>query len=151
MKGTSWLRTSSTARLPRAAGRGMAEAGIEEAGIVDAEFADQRIERHHLGGIERRHMHGLARDEDIELVGIEDQLVAAAAVERLPEIEDVVLGLLVDIDDGGVVLAAIADQAVLVAGALEVDRERDAAAGDVRLLAGDQRLAFMQRQQFRLR
>src|SRR5581483_12132880 len=33
------------------AGRGMAEAGIEKAGVVDAELADQRVERHHLGGI----------------------------------------------------------------------------------------------------
>ena len=40
-----------------AAGGGMAEAGIEEAGIVDAEFADQRIERRHFGGVERRHVH----------------------------------------------------------------------------------------------
>jgi hypothetical protein len=77
MNGTSWLRTSSTARLPAPPACGMAEAGIEEAGIVDAEFADQRIERHHLGGIERRHMHRLAADEDVELVRIEDQLVAS--------------------------------------------------------------------------
>src|SRR5690606_14826579 len=33
-----------------AAGGGMAEAGVEESGIVDTELADQRIERHHLGG-----------------------------------------------------------------------------------------------------
>jgi hypothetical protein len=44
-----------------AARGGMAEARIEEAGIVDAELADQRIERRHLGGVERRHVHGLAR------------------------------------------------------------------------------------------
>src|SRR3954447_15456701 len=46
---------------PRAlpAGAGIAEAGIEEAGIVHAEFAYQRIERHHLGGVVRRHLHGV--------------------------------------------------------------------------------------------
>src|SRR6202171_4729995 len=32
----------------RAAGAGITKARIEEAGIVHAEFADQRIERHHL-------------------------------------------------------------------------------------------------------
>src|SRR3954449_10274495 len=34
-----------------AAGAGIAEAGIEEAGVMHAEFADQRIERHHFGGV----------------------------------------------------------------------------------------------------
>jgi hypothetical protein len=60
MNGTSWLRTSSTARLPAPAGLAVAETRIEETGIVNAELADQRIERRHLGGIERRHMDGLA-------------------------------------------------------------------------------------------
>ncbi len=58
----------------------MAEARIEEAGIVDAEFADQRIEGGHFGGVERRHVHGFAGDEDVELVGIEDR---ARCVPRL--------------------------------------------------------------------
>src|SRR5690606_24607193 len=129
-----------------AAGGGVAEAWIEEAGIVDAELADERVEGRHLGGIERRDMHGLARDEDVELVRIEDQLVAATAEQRLPEIVDVVLVLAIDVDVGGVVLAAIADEPVR-AGALEVDGKRDAAAGDVRRLAGDERVRGVQRQQ----
>ena len=37
---------------------GIAETGIEETGLVHAEFADQRIERHHLGGVVRRDLHG---------------------------------------------------------------------------------------------
>ncbi len=41
----------------KAAGAGIAEAGIEEARIVHAELADQRIERHHLRGKIRRHLH----------------------------------------------------------------------------------------------
>src|SRR5690606_20127890 len=49
---------------------GMPEAGIEEAGVVHPEFPDKRVERHHLRGIERRHVHGLAADQDVELVGI---------------------------------------------------------------------------------
>jgi len=94
-------------------------------------------------------MHRLVGDEDVELVRIEDQFVGAAAVERLPEIEHVVGGLLVDVDHAGMVLAAIADQAV-IAGALEVDRQRDAAARDVRRFAGDQRFRRMQVEQFAL-
>ena len=80
---------------------------IEEARIVHAELADQRIERHHLGGVVRRHLHGLLGRQDIEFVRVEDQFVAAAAVERLPEVKDAVFSFLVDINDGGVVLAAI--------------------------------------------
>src|SRR5947207_80251 len=38
------------ARAPPARAR-MAEAGIEEAGVMHPELADQRIERHHLGGV----------------------------------------------------------------------------------------------------
>src|SRR5690606_12991970 len=67
-------------------GLGMTEAGIEETGIMDPEFTDQRIEGRHFGGIERRDMHRLTRDENIELVRIKDKFVAAATVERLPEI-----------------------------------------------------------------
>src|SRR3954471_14738164 len=36
------------------AGAGIAKAGVEEAGIMHPEFADQRIERHHFGGVIRR-------------------------------------------------------------------------------------------------
>src|SRR5262245_14955159 len=39
-----------------AACAGVAKAGVEEAGIVDAKFADQWIERHHFGGVVRRHL-----------------------------------------------------------------------------------------------
>src|ERR1700678_1700784 len=51
----------------RRAARLIAEAGIEEAGVMDAEFAHQRVERHHLRGIVRRDRNRLARDEDVEL------------------------------------------------------------------------------------
>src|SRR5579863_5893971 len=40
-----------------AAGAGIAEAGVEESRIMHAEFANQRIERHHLGGVIRRNLH----------------------------------------------------------------------------------------------
>ena len=79
MKGTSRERTSSTAREPQPAGTGIAETGIEEAGVMHAEFADQRIERHHLGGIVRRHLHRLGRCEDVKFVRIEDQAASARA------------------------------------------------------------------------
>ena len=67
-----------------APGGGVAEARIEEAGIVDAELADQRIERHHLGGVVRRDVHRLARDEDVELVGVEDQLGGCGGAGSAP-------------------------------------------------------------------
>src|SRR6185437_5349265 len=58
---------------PLPAGAGIAEAGVEEAGIVHPEFADQGIERHHLGGVIRRHLHGFLGGQDVELAGVEDQ------------------------------------------------------------------------------
>src|SRR5262249_49923378 len=36
---------------------GVAKTGVEEARIVHAEFADQRIEWHHLGRVVGRHLH----------------------------------------------------------------------------------------------
>src|SRR5690348_942562 len=47
----------------------MAEAGVEEAGIVDPELAHHRVEGHHLGREVGRHVHGLLRRKDVELVG----------------------------------------------------------------------------------
>ena len=126
-----------------AAGAGIAEAGIEEAGIVDAEFADQRIERHHLRGAVRRHLHGLARGEDVELVGIEDQALVAPRLDRLPELGDVVARAAVDVDQAGVALGAVADEAV-VAEAGEIDADRHAV-GEVGRGCVDEALALMQR------
>src|SRR4029453_11302070 len=81
-----------------AAGALIAEARIEEAGVVNAEFADQRIERHHLGGVVGRYLHGLFRSEDVEFVGIKDQALVGPRRDRLPEIRDRMTGALLDID-----------------------------------------------------
>ncbi len=94
-------------------------------------------------------MHGLAGNENVEFVWIEDQFVATAAVERFPEIENVVGSLAVDVDDRGVMLAAIPHQAVR-AGALEVDGKCNAAAGDVWCFAGHQRFCVVQVKEFGL-
>ncbi len=66
----------------QAARAGIAEAGVEEAGVVDAEFAHQRVERHHLGGVVRRDLDGLPRRQNIELAGVEDQAAVAARADR---------------------------------------------------------------------
>src|ERR1019366_6333030 len=92
------------------AGPGIAEAGIEEAGIMHAEFADQGIERHHLGGVVRRHLDGLLGGENIKLAGIEDQTAVAPCRDRLPEFLDGIAAAAVDIDHAGVALGAIADE-----------------------------------------
>ena len=107
------------------AGAGIAETGIEEAGVMHAEFADQRIERHHLGGIVRRHLHGFLGREDVEFAGIEDEPRPVGG-DRLPEFVDAVAAAAIDIDHAGVTLGAIADEAAgVLAG--EIDRQRDAA------------------------
>ena len=110
-----------------AAGALVAETRIEEAGIVHAEFADQRIERHHLGGIIRRHLHRFLGRQDIELVGIEHQASVGARRHRLPEIGNVVAGAPLDVDQPGMALGAIADE---VAGPKpgQIDSDCDAVA-----------------------
>ena len=119
-----------------AAGALVAEARIEEAGVVHAEFADQRIERHHLGGVVRRHLHRFLGSEDVELVGIEDQALVGARRDRLPEIGDGVAVALLDVDQAGVALGAIADEVVL-AEAREIDADRDAVADIGRGVVGE--------------
>ena len=128
-----------------AAGGRVTETRIEEAGIVNAELADQWIEGRHFCGVVGRNVNGFARHEDIELVGIEDQFLAVSHMQRLPEIEHVERVAPVDIDDGGMVFAAIADEAVGVA--RQIDRDGDAGMGDDRAVAGHQHLALMQRRQ----
>src|SRR5712691_6844962 len=94
------------------AGAGIAEAGIEEAGIMHAEFADQWVERHHLRGIIRRHLHGFLRGENVELAGIENEAAIGPRRYRLPEFIDRVAAAAVDIDHAGVTLGAVADETI---------------------------------------
>ena len=70
----------------RTACRRVAKAGIEETGIVDAKLADQRVERRHFGGIKRRHMHCLPRNENVELVRIEDDVTIYAEATILGDV-----------------------------------------------------------------
>src|SRR5258707_14985262 len=107
------------------AGPGITKTGIEEAGIMHAELADQGIERPHLGGVIRRHLHGFLGGEDVELAGIEDQAAVRARRDRLPELSDRIAAAAVDIDHTGVALGAVADKAVGVR-ATEIDAERHA-------------------------
>src|SRR5277367_2271889 len=94
-----------------AAGAGIAEAGIEEARIVHAEFADQRIERHHLGGVIRRHLDGFLGGQDVELTGIENEAAVGPRCNRLPEFVDGITAATVNIDHARVALGAVADKA----------------------------------------
>ena len=76
---------------------------------MHAEFADQRIERHHFRGKVRRHLHRFGRSKDIKLIGIKDQALVRACGDRLPEICDVVGSAALDLDNGGVALGAVTD------------------------------------------
>ncbi len=110
---------------PAPAGPGIAETGVEEAGVMDAEFADERVERHHLGGVVGRHLDGLLGGEDVELVRVEDQRAFLVGADRLPELADLVGVAAVDIDHAGVALGAISDQPVRSEPG-QVDADRDA-------------------------
>jgi len=94
-----------------AVARRMSEAGVEEAGVMHAEFAHQRVERHHLGGMCRRHPHRLLGGEDVELVRVQHQ--RAALPDRLPVIKHRERPLAVDVDEARMALGAEADRPVL--------------------------------------
>ena len=64
-------------------------------------------------------MHLLARGEDIEFVGVEDQPLVGTRADRLPEIVAAIGAGTVDVDDVAVLLRAVAD-----------DRPRRAAQSD---------------------
>src|SRR5258708_5742252 len=110
LEGERHLRRAPLERGARAAPAGarIAEAGIEEARIMHAELAHQRIERHHLGRIVGRNLHGLLRGQDVKLVRIEDEVLVAPRRDRLPEFPDVVAGAAGDVDEGGMTLGAVA-------------------------------------------
>ena len=77
---------------------------------MDAELADRRVDRRHFGGEIGGDLHLLARGENIELVGIEDQPPVRARADRLPEILRRVAAGAIDVDDVAVLDRAIADE-----------------------------------------
>ena len=113
---------------------------------MHAEFADQGIERHHLRGVIRRHLHGFLRGQNVELAGIENEAAVGPRRDRLPEFIDLVAAAAVDIDHAGVALGAVADEAVgILAG--EIDAQRHAV-DEIGVVAIDQPLQVMQRIEF---
>ena len=107
------------------------------------EFADQGIERHHLGGVIRRHLDGFFRGENVELAGIENQAAVRPCRDRLPEFTDRIAAAAVDIDHAGVALGAVADEAAGILAA-EIDAQRDAV-DKVGIVGIDQPLQIVQR------
>src|SRR5207237_908069 len=80
-------------------------AGVEEAGVMDPELAHRRIDGGHFGGVQSGDLDRLARGQDVEFAGVEQQLAKAVGVElgdqRLPEVAGVVAVLEVEVDDAG--------------------------------------------------
>jgi len=58
------------------------------------------------------HLHCFLGGQDVELAWIEDQALVAARADRLPELVGRIAGAAIDVDDAGVALGAIADEAV---------------------------------------
>src|SRR3984957_4781648 len=129
-----------------AAGAGITEAGIEEARIVHAEFTDQRIERHHLGGIIRRHLNGFLGGQNVELAGIENEAAIGPRRNGFPEFVDGITAAAVNIDHAGVALGAVADEAAGLL-AREINTERNTV-DEVRVIDVDQLFQRMQCVQF---
>ena len=90
---------------------------------MDAELAHRRVDRGHLGGLQHRDLHRLLGGQDVELAGVEQQL-AAARLQRLPEVARVVAVLAVEVDDAGVAAGAVAGQPPVRSTPTLRDRER---------------------------
>ncbi len=95
---------------------GRPEAGVEEAGEMHPELADESVIGNHLGGMVGRHHDRLACRQDIEIVGVEHDALGLPPgpmeLDRLPEIERVVMVDAVDIDDIGMTARLPADDSV---------------------------------------
>ena len=61
------------------------EPGVEEPGVVNAVLPDGWIERHHLGRVVRRHAHAFLGRQNVELSGVEDELLRLVRTDRIPE------------------------------------------------------------------
>ena len=113
---------------------------------MDAEFADQWIERHHLGGVIRRHLHRLFRRQNIEFAGIQNEAAVRPRGDRLPELVDRIAAAAIDIDHAGVTLGAIADKtAGVFAGKVDAQRH---AVDEIGIVAIDQPFQLVQRIEF---
>ena len=76
---------------------------------MDAELADRGIDRRHFGGEIGGNLHLLARGEDVELVGVEDEPAIVAGADRLPEFIGGIGAGTVDVDHVAVLDRAISD------------------------------------------
>src|SRR5207248_587660 len=83
-------------------------------------LAARRVERSHLGGEVRRHLHGLLRQQQVEALGIEDDAIALLTDHALPVVVDAVAADLGHRDARRVLLGAIADLAPRVAAQVEL-------------------------------
>ncbi len=110
---------------------------------MHAKLTHERIERHHLGSVFGRHLHGFLGGENIELIRVEDQARVGARLDRLPEVGNVVAGTPFHVDHGGVALGAIADQPIGPEPG-EIDADRDTLA-HVGIVVINEPLTGMQR------
>ena len=79
---------------------------------MDAEFADGRVDRRHLGGKVGRNLHLLARGEDVELVGIKDQSTIVSRPYWFPIILRGVATDLINVDNVSILNCAVANDAI---------------------------------------
>src|SRR6266849_5529318 len=77
---------------------------------MHAEFADQCIVSQHLRRLVGRDGDGLARRQDVEVVGVKYYAYTAPGEHRVPEISDTIVIDPVDIDDRRVLSGFVSDK-----------------------------------------
>ncbi len=86
-------------------------------------LANQRIERHHFGGVVEGNRDALARHQDVELVGIQDQIAGSPRLDRVPIGIWIEHSQPIDVDQPGVPLGTPADARALFSLQIDCDSQ----------------------------
>ena len=124
----------------------IAETGVEKSRIVNAKLSDQRVKWCHFGSKQRRNVNCFAWHENIKLVRIKDERMGTPIINRFPKIKHFGHATLVDVDNAGMMLAAISHKSLGIA--REINRKPDAACTNIGIVIGNQHFFFMKGQKF---
>ena len=97
----------------------VAESRIEEPGVVGPQFPAGWLVGVHLGGEQGRDPHRLRRQQQVELLGFQDQSVLLFRVHRVPKIFDVMSPDGAQIQEKAVLLGLVSNDLIFVP--VEVD------------------------------
>src|SRR3982074_3396554 len=85
----------------------IAETRVEEAGVVGSQLPAGGVIGGHLGRVLGRDAHAVLREEEVELLGVQDDPIARLRVNFLPEIVRCVAGRLTQVNEQAIFLGPV--------------------------------------------